>query len=346
MIEWRGFQEKIETFTFRNEGAIKVPKSVREKAYTLQIDCEITQTLSDGYKNFKSAPPYGFYGYAVVVLRDFTQVQIALEQPRQTLYYDRLENAYSNWYNLYLQAAANENFFLQQEGILLPIGIQLGLEPVPIEQECLSFSGFNELPVRELYIKTMFGTTFKVEISWWEPVAAVYGDCSYDGASGQIDDPKKDSGLPSGGVQPQVAPNSASPYLGADEPSGQQELGEFFNDKLDNLGDPNPENAPDGQLYWIEFRKPRQAGSFTPSCSIRYSKVIIPIPRFENPYILRYQEAGIDCANNSYGTFFFDNPDDGSLLGTAGFLDSFGGSVSYGTGFEYPATIYYSQEPV
>lgn len=240
---FEGYQEFINAFTFRSEGALTIPKRIREKALTMQIDLEIISTAQAGYRNFKSSPPYGFYGYAVIVFRNFAQIQIPISQPRQVLYYDRLESAYANWYNLYLANVAAQNFSLQQEQILLPIGNAVGVEFEQFPTECIAPPTFVELPIREIYLRAEFGTTFRIEISHWEAKTAQYGDCFYDAESGQIDDPEKDNGLPESGVQPQIAEDSNNPYAGFPEPSTQQELGDFFNSKLDNLDNPNSENA-------------------------------------------------------------------------------------------------------
>lgn len=240
---FEGYAGFRETFTFREKAALTIPKRIRELAYSLQVDIEITSTRGNDYKNFKSSPPFSFYGYAVIVFRDHSQIQIPIEQARQVLYYDRVVEAYTNWWSLYLMAFTNAVLSAIVANNLDPIAESLGLDVLPAEGVCASLPSWEELPIREVYIKTKFGTQFNVEVSWFEPVPATYGECEYDGSS-QFTDSPKDEGLPPEGTQPQSAPDPGNPYDGFDPPTSAEELGDFFNLKQSNLDNPNPDNEP------------------------------------------------------------------------------------------------------
>jgi hypothetical protein len=100
-LEWLGYIEFLNKFVYRENAAISIPKRVREKAFSMQIDVEIVSTVGNDYLNSKSNPAYGFYGYAVLVFRNMAEIQVPLDQPRQRIYYERLDKAYVNWNSLY-----------------------------------------------------------------------------------------------------------------------------------------------------------------------------------------------------------------------------------------------------
>lgn len=258
-LEWLGYIEFIETFVFREKASISIPKERRKRAFSLQVDVEIVSTDGRDYANAKSIPEYSFYGYAVLVFRDHSKVQIAIEQPRQRLYYGRVGEAYTNWYQLFLWRAWRE-YSRGLAEVIGAIGQQVGLgvyvvPPAP----CLPWSGFEELPLRELYIKTRFGTQFNLEISRWQPKERSGDtDCDYSPESNQVDDSEpdgtgKDDGLPPLGVLPQKASDSSNPYGGLPLPSTNNELGDYGNNKINSVNFANPDNAPTSPdiLYYV-----------------------------------------------------------------------------------------------
>lgn len=274
-LEWLGYFETIETFTFREKTSISIPKRVRERAFSLQVDCEIVSTDGNDYVNNKSIPAYGFYGYAVLVFRNFAEIQIPLNQPRQRLYYGRVPEAYTNWYQLYLWRAFRE-YTKGLADVLGQIGTAVGLgeaivPPVP----CLGWSGFEELPLREVYVKTRFGTQFKLEVSRWEAVERNGDtDCDYSPVSGQADNHNedgtgKDDGLPPLGSQPQHADSPLFPYAGLPNPSTNAELGEYGLNKFNNVDSPNPDNAADtsSTIYWLKIEATASGSSLPYGCA-------------------------------------------------------------------------------
>ena len=243
-LNWEGYNEVIETFTFRENAAIKIPKPVREVAFSLQLDVEITSTDGNDYLNSKSNPAYGFYGYAVLVFRDHADIEIPIHQPRQRLYYGASPDAYTNWTSHFLADVAREEF-KKNVVRLSSISEGVGLAPSPIYTvpPCIPFLGFEEILLREAYVKTRFGTQFKLEISYWKAVPRVgQTDCDTLPKS-QKNDGDKDAGLPPDGVQPQKAANPNLPYDGFPPPSTQAQKGDYNNDKGSQLDNPNPENA-------------------------------------------------------------------------------------------------------
>jgi hypothetical protein len=245
---FNGYEEIIEAFDFREKGAIKIPKEVREFAYALSVDIEIQSTIGNDYLNGKSSPAHGFFGYVVLVFRNYSVREIPISLARQNLYYDTVPEAFVNWYQLYSQLVHKREIEGQNLYILTPIADAVSAElPEEVIEVCSDWSGFVELPLREVYVKTRFGTRFKLEVSYWKPNPVKYGDCEYEGESLQTDDPVKDDGLPDE-TQPQTT-DPENPYEGTSPPSSAEELGAFFNPKQGTLDNPNSANAidPTGQ---------------------------------------------------------------------------------------------------
>lgn len=243
-LQWLGYEEEIAEFSFRENSAIKIPKSVRKVAMSLQLDIQITSTDGNDYLNDKSNPSYGFYGYAVLVFRDHADIEIPIHQPRQRLYYGTSPDGYNNWVSCFVAQIARED----QKKLLISlssISEGVGLSPSTMYSipPCIPFFGFEEIPLREVYIKTRFGTRFDLEISHWFARPQIgQTDCDYTPES-QKNDGDKDDGLPPNGVQPQKAPNASSPYSGFEPPSSNQKLGQWLNTKGDSLNNPDPSEA-------------------------------------------------------------------------------------------------------
>jgi hypothetical protein len=244
-----GYSELIKTFYYQEEGAFSIPKQVRERAFILAVDIEIISVAKENYVNYKSKPAHGFYGYAVLVFQDHSEIQIPITQPRQRLYYGRLPEAFANEYALYLNAVTLNALLSIANDLLVPIGAQLGLSISASPPFCPTPPPWIELPLREGYIKTSFGTTFALEFSYWVSNGNIYGECSYDGKSGQ-NDGEKDSGLPPS-VQPQRPINPSSPYTGFPSPTPDNEKLGFQNSKGGLLDDPNPDNAQEEARWYV-----------------------------------------------------------------------------------------------
>lgn len=242
MLEFRGYIEEIENFIFREECSIQIPKSIREKAFSYRLDVEITSIAGESYRNFKSIPAHSFYGYAVLVMRDHCEIKIPIEQARQTIYFEKIVEAYVNWYNLCFWLNQRE-YSAGIANVLGQIGNSLGLgTPVITVPPCPVWSGFEEIQLREVYVKCPFGTQFRLESSYWSPVIQNGDtDCSYDGKSKQ-NDGDKDDGLPPA-TAPQLARNPDEPYEGFPPPTSPEGLGDFRNIKdEESLNSPNPDN--------------------------------------------------------------------------------------------------------
>jgi hypothetical protein len=201
---------------------------------------------------------------------------------------------------------------------------------------------FIEFPLREILINTYFGTQFNVELSYWK-INNILDNC------GNIVSPKsnqndgdKDAGLPPFGVMPQQA-DSSQPYAGLPPISPFDREGVIELSRLNDLGKPNPDNAP-SVVYWLEFKAPHKSVSWSPSCSTRYSKVYIEIPTANYFYSLSFRSFGNNC-NIQFGLYDFTN-DQGQVFATRGFFDAFGGVITYGQGESLPANVLYSLEPV
>ena len=336
-----GFQleETLKDFRFNELGGISILKKWRELAVICQIDIEIVSISRENYRNYASIPANGFYGYCTLIMRDHALAPIKIMQPRQTMYLARNDSAMSNWFTYLQQVRAQENYKAIENLICFNTGL-LGGACVAVPCKDIPEFSFDEIPLREVMVKADYGTQFVIEYSFW----SMNNELS---ACGDIITPKsnqtdgsKDSGLPPNGSSPNSG-NANNPYLGLPPADGVEKEGVLSPNKLNNQDNPNPSNQT-ANKYWIEFRAPRTAGSFSPSCSVRYSKVIIPIPSANFPYGIRFVSEGVDCGGINYGTFYFEKTFQGEVLGTAGYLDGNGGVATYGEGIAYPNSIYYS----
>jgi hypothetical protein len=254
-----GLSEIIEGFVFREKGGVKILKKWREEAVIMQVDVEIVSTSRPQYLSFASLPPTGFYGYANLIMRDFSLPSIAIVQPRQTLYYAVNEFAQTAWMQFHNMVRHQENAKGIEELVCFNTGL---LNGACIAKECkpIPTPSFIEFPLREVLINTHFGTQFNVELSYWK-INNVLDNC------GNIVSPKsnqtdgdKDNGLPPFGVMPQTA-SPDNPYTGLPPVSPWDREGVIALSRLDDLGKPNPDNAvepavqggeEDGANYTIE----------------------------------------------------------------------------------------------
>jgi len=239
--EYDGIEELIEDFTFRENASIKIPKRIRRRAFTLQVDIEIVSVAKVNYKNFKSNPANGFYGYAVLVQRDYADLIIPLEQPRQRIYYHINDMAHTTWYNLYLFLLWIEERKYFYDDRLNLVDIAVGVTSPDVTIQCPVKPIWQETTLREIYIECDKGTQFKIEISYWQAKPMEIGDCAYDGTSGIVDG-DKDDGMPEDGAQPQNAPNPSQPFKDLPPASSNAALGDLANPKGNKLNDSNPDN--------------------------------------------------------------------------------------------------------
>lgn len=250
--------EVILNWTFREKGAIFIPKDYRKEAVIMQIDIKIVSVSREQYLSYKSSPASSFYGYATLIMRDFALPPIKIIQPRQTLYYGKVEDAMVGWWNFYRSIVEAEKFkgieSLICNGVIPPLGGSCEAKPcVPIVPP-----SWVELPLREVYIKSDFGTQFQLELSYWK-YAALLDNCGnlVTNDSGQ-NDGDKDDGLPANGTQPSNASNPNNPYAGLPSPSTPQDspLGLLDPSKQDGLDGVGLDNYPedDGRLYWVKVR--------------------------------------------------------------------------------------------
>lgn len=236
--------EDIQRFTYRNQAAIRIPKEWRERAWIQEVDIKISSIAREEFLNFRSNPANGFYGYAILVMRDHCEIEVPISLPRQRLYYGVVYDAFTNYYQLYYNYVTSRQLKFIAENLLVPIGQQLGLQVTSAPPECPVQPLWIELPLREIYIKCPNGTQFDVEFSrrrLVEPL--VLGNCSYDGKSG-MEDGVKDSGLPPNGIAPNRANDPANPFDGLRPATPIEELGEWFNNKGDTLNNVDPTNLP------------------------------------------------------------------------------------------------------
>lgn len=270
--KYQNFREK---FTFRNQGALTIPKSgdgitlARETCYKLTVDVVIESVTQQQYRNFRSLPYTGFYGYASLVKRDCIDPRIELNYGRNRIFEQRIDEAFVFW-NALSQWHLEEKRF--------HINLKNGGKPeddpeyifVMCSEKDSNFS-FSETDLREVYVKCVPDTQFYIELAWVSPIPFT-DDCGKDhfGKSNEPDDPDKDDGLPPEGSQPKQndpsspwsgnrpfsPPPSGSPY--ENNKAGTDANGNPLNPNSNNSGingeDPSFTRPPDpeGTIYWIK----------------------------------------------------------------------------------------------
>lgn len=238
--------EVIKEWTFRENGAIFLPKQDRERAFLTKIDIEIVSVSNHRYRNYETTPDSDHYGYATLVMGSFALPPIRLLQPRQTLYYNRLDSVISLWWNYYRAIEASAKF----QGIegLICSGVIPIFDGSCEVRPCVPITppSWIEDPLREVYINSHFGTQFKIRHSYWY-YQSLLDNCGnfVSAESGQVDIPD-DDGLPKEGSQPQNAPNRSAPYSGLPPIStvNDSPLGLINQSSLSTLNASNPANEP------------------------------------------------------------------------------------------------------
>jgi len=252
------YERFIETFTYRVDDAIKIPKRIRKKAYQLAIDIIIVSVARQQFLNFDATPPDGYYGKATLVLQDCADRTIDLSQPRQRIYEGRVVEAFQFWdaliefeYHRYYYDILPRFFDAVLNALAeLPtpplVSTVIDLLKELLAFDCLSLPDkpWLELPLREVYVNVLPRTQYKIEISYTEPVKFTDG-CGNErtGESFQTDG-EKDDGLPDDGAMPDDADDPDDPFAGLPPASSENEQGDFANDKTDRLGQIDPVNSP------------------------------------------------------------------------------------------------------
>lgn len=239
-----GFQliETIKDFTFREQGGIEILKEWRELAIICQVDIEIVSVSKENYRNYGSLPAHGFYGYVSLVMRDFISQPIKIQQSRQTLYYARNDSAIANWFNYLQQVRLQENFKGIETLVCFNTGL-LGGSCVPKPCKSIPEFAFDEFPLREVLVKTFYGTQFKIEYSFWNLNDELDNCGNIVTPKSKQTDGDKDSGLPPNGTAPRST-NPSNPYADLPAITPENTAGIIPQTQLNNADNPNPDNAP------------------------------------------------------------------------------------------------------
>ena len=239
--DFSGYQEEIKTITFQGDDEITIPKIVREQAYQLAIDVIIRSIPRETYKNYTVNPAESFFGNAVIVSQDAVSERIPIKFPRQRVYEGRVPEAFQMWNDLvnfeYHRSLARDLC----AGTTVNLGVALGFE-VGLPTLCCSLPpiAWRELSVREVFFAMPYGTQYEVEISWIRPVAfSDFCGTLHEGNSGQVDG-DKDTGLPSEGSFPRIAPDPDNPYNGLPPRTPDSEQLGFSGSKTANIDDTDP----------------------------------------------------------------------------------------------------------
>jgi hypothetical protein len=280
-----GYATDTSTFSFREIGSIKIPKSVRERAFQMEVSVEIVGVPRVGYVNYKSYPANGFFGYATIVFYNYVTALIPIQFGRNTIYFERQEAAYSAWETFKRYHSTRYDFF-ELTDVVGQLASYLGATVTPAPYDPPIWKGFEELPIREVYVKCPYGTTFRIEVTHKRALSFF----DMDGTqilpkSEKPDDSKKDGGLPQNGIQPQPAPNPSNPYDGFEPASSSTDLGDWNNSsKLPSsansgagLDKPNPDNEPtpegEGALRWMKVEARTRRPEYPNACSaVRVAK--------------------------------------------------------------------------
>lgn len=242
------YKHYIDRFTFRNKGAITIPKNAgaglaRETCYKLSVDIVIESITKPEYRNFRTIPYHGFYGYATLVKRDCLDEKIQLQFGRNRIFEQRIVEAFQGWNELAFYLRTTKPFLE-----LLARSLSVGDVPSNLTNIC-DIEAFliywNETDLREVYVKCTENTQFYIEIAWTEPEKFT-DNCGeeQDGKSKQPDNEDKDKGLPKSGTQPKKNdPND--PWAGNKPANGVPSDSPYYNDGIDNLDNPNPSNNAD-----------------------------------------------------------------------------------------------------
>lgn len=259
-------EEIIDFFTFRNQGGIRIPKYRREKAFSHCVDIIIESIDFNLYASTKTLPDKQYYGTATLVLQDCLIPEVPLIFPRQRVWFDRNYSAFSSWQ---AEKVFWENYQFHRKNDLSLASIMGALEiPYDELEPILAPMNFVELPLREVRVKCIPNTQFRIEYSQIQPVS--YSDPfgnERTGESQQIDG-DKDLGLPPDGIQPkrnspQDPWKGNKPALGASPESG-------FLLPLDNLTEEDPSNQgdePSALKYWIRAQSRIRRPEYEGGCS-------------------------------------------------------------------------------
>jgi hypothetical protein len=270
--ERTGYEQVIDKFIFDDESSIKIPKSVRKKAFDLSVDIKIISIAREDYKNYRVLPPTSFFGHVVLVMEDFTEIHIKIEQPRQRLYYYRIREAFEQWH-AYLVADYLGRVIKQTQNLICTVSGILGAPCAEVPCEAPPEFRFVEVPIREVYVRCPYGTLFELEVAYTKPLLFTNlcgGTFSPDSG---IPDGAKDGGLPANGIQPAIANNPDSPFAGQPSPSSPAELGEYYNHgKEDTVERVDPTNVavvpdPPGTVYWVKVIGRQKRPGFPSGCA-------------------------------------------------------------------------------
>jgi len=247
----------IERLTFRNKASIKLPKTGganilnRETCYKIAVDIVIESITKPDFRNFKTTPYHGFYGYATLVMRDCIAPKIELEFGRNRIFEQRIVEAFEGWNAL--------SFWLQTEKRFLELvanTLRVGDPPSSLVNLCdidAVLFNWSEIDLREIYVNCTEDTQFRIELSWVSPEKFT-DNCGkeQDGKSNEPDDPVKDKGLPESGSQPKK--NSPSSPFGGNRPlSPNNSSSPYFNPKGDELNGVDDGNFSDDFGYFAEI---------------------------------------------------------------------------------------------
>jgi len=247
-------EEFLVDYTFRNEGQIKIPKDKREVAYEQSVDVIVDSVSYPQYKNGKANPSLSFYGYATLVYQDSFVLEIPIRFPRQRIYYERQFQAMQSWQN---EKAFWENYQFHRKNDISLATIMGSLE-IPYDELEPSFYsfGFVELPLREVYVKLLSDSQFRIDYRQVQPIPYTdpFGN-ERDGKSNQTDG-EKDNGVPESGLQPKNNPlnDPWSGNLPTNTPSPESGFA-LNSDKLgEQATDPmNVPASPSSTGYYIEL---------------------------------------------------------------------------------------------
>lgn len=229
-------QQTISTMTFRNEAHIEIKKEKREIAFSMAVDVFIDSVDFNVYESSKMNPPIQFYGYVLLVFQDALSLEIPIRYPRQRIWEQWQWEAFRQWRSR-IELISLITPLISINTNLLQLGLAQNIELTTLDYSFKEES-WVELTLREIHVKTLANTQFRIEYSQQEPIPYIDPILGQEitGKSNQ-EDGVKDQGLPEN-IQPKRNPID-DPFAGNDPPSDAADLNQngFTESGFNN---PNP----------------------------------------------------------------------------------------------------------
>lgn len=265
----------LEEWTFRNDGAIKLPLDTIVSSFYMSVDVVIESVDYPQYKNYRILPERSFYGYAEIVENDTLLPPVEVVQPRQRIWEAWSWEAFRGWTELH---EYYESQYLYNREILVQIG-QGNSEEIP--QYTRDPTLWTPLELREVFVRCLPNTQFRIVFNNVSPIFFTdpSGILRNGKSSATIPDNKR--GLPPSGIQPKMNLPS-SPFAGNNDLRVPSPTSGWYVDPS-NLGSVDPSNGTDTSnpdlIWWVDATFRTQNSSYPGGCSVtRVEHFTVAVP--------------------------------------------------------------------